>query len=244
MKRSRVLAFTSLSLSASLALIAPVTLAAQVGADPSHSPYHDIRHGNGWTVSMGHLGGSGGPLRQSPNSGQTFGVRYDIRLSGLLQGFAELGYLKGQRMLLNPDDSVIHRYTGPIDAPVWTPQIGLQINISGPKTWHGAAPFVAFGLGAAIGKKTTQDTTQYLFGTKLLFKPSVGVRYYLGDRIHVRLEGSMYYWKMKYPVDWLNEPAAQPSVLNAPTTAPIASSSGLTGWVHTPELRVGIGVAF
>jgi len=238
MNRNRTLAL-ALTLGIGLAHLPTGPLAAQVGADPSHSPYHDIRHGNGWTVSMGHLYGDGGPLRLSPNSGQTFSARYDIRLSGLLQGFAELGYLKGERMLLNPDDSVVHRYSGPVDAPVWTPQIGLQINLSGAKTWHGVAPFVAFGLGAAVGEKTAQDTTQYQFGTKLLFKPSMGVRYYLGERIHVRLEGSVYYWKLKYPADWLNPPADEPTA-----AAPITTTKGLADWVHTPGLRLGIGVAF
>ena len=236
MKRSSVLAF--------FALVAPTALAAQVGADPGHSPYHDIRRGNGWTTSIGHLGGNGGPLRLSPNGGTTYSVRYDVRLSGLLQGFAEMGYLAAQRAVLAPDDSVVNRFGGPIDAPVWTPQIGLQINLSGPKTWHGVAPFVAFGLCAAVGKQTTQDTTEYVFGTTLLFRPSAGVRYYLGDRIHVRLEGSMYYWKMKYPATWLAEPAAQPPASGDPSNAPIKSSNGLSDWVSTPALRLGIGVAF
>jgi hypothetical protein len=232
MKRSRILAV--------LALLAPTAVAAQVGADPAHSPYHDIRHGDGWTFAMGHLYGNGGPLRLSPNNGQTFAARYDIRLSGLLQGFAELGYLKAERSLMNPDDSVSHRFTGPIDAPTWTPQIGLQINLSGPKTWHGVAPFIAFGLGAAIGpKKTTLDTTEFQFGTKLLFHPSMGVRYYIGQRIHVRLEASMYYWKMKYPPSWLNSPNNEPAA-----DPPIFSSDALSDWVHTPELRAGLGIAF
>lgn len=243
MNRTRTLAL-ALTLGIGLAHLPAGPLAAQVGADPSRSPYHDIRRGNGWTFALGHLSGDGGPLRLSPARGQTFAARFDIRLSGLLQGFAEMGYLKGERMLLNPDDSVVHRYSGPIDAPVWTPQIGMQINVTGAKTWHGVAPFLAFGLGAAVGGRQAQDTTLYQFGTKLLFKPSGGVRYYLGDRIHARLEGTLYYWKLKYPADWLNEPAAQPSVSGQPTTAPIASSNGLSDWVHTPELRLGIGVAF
>ncbi|MBW8772271.1 MAG: hypothetical protein JF590_03095 [Gemmatimonadetes bacterium] len=241
MNRTRAVVTT---LALAFCAAAPLRLSAQVGADPSHSPYHDIRRGSGWTFAMGHLYGDGGPLRVGPNSGQTFAVRYDVRLSGLLQGFAEMGYLKGERMLLNPDDSVVHRFSGPIDAPVWTPMIGLQINLSGPKTWHGVAPFIAFGLGAAVGGDQAADTTQYQFGTKLLFTPSAGVRYYLGDRIHVRLEGSMYYWKLKYPVDWLNEPAAQPSALGEPSTAPIKGPSGLDDWVHTPSLRFGLGIAF
>lgn len=235
MKLSRVLAFL---------LVAPASLAAQVGAAPRHSPYRDILHGNGWTVIGGQVLGNGGPLRLSPNSGMSYGVRYDVRFSGLLQGFAELGYLATERQVLAPDDSVVNRYSGPFPAPVWTPQIGLQLNLTGPKTWHGLAPFAAIGLGAAVGEGVAQDTSGFTFGTKLLLTPSAGVRVFVAQRVHIRLEGQFYYWKMKYPSTWLAEPAAQPSVTGEPTTAPIKDNDGLDDWVPTTSLRLGVGFAF
>lgn len=236
MTPSRFLAFLATAL---LAASAPRSLGAQVGYDPSHSPYHDILHGNGWTVMAGHVFGEGGPLRVSPNSGTSLGVRYDVRFSRLLQGYVGLSRLGLQREILNHDDSLVHRYTGPVDQDVWTPEFGMQINVTGAKNWHGIAPFGAVGLGAAIGKSVAADTNELHFGTKLLFTPSVGLRFYLAERLHVRVEGQLLYWKMKYPPSWTLAPKREPTA-----AAPVANVTGLSDWIHTPAIRVGIGYAF
>ena len=240
MKLSRLPAFFALVVAAS----APHRLAAQVGYDPAHSPYRDILHGNGWTVTYGRVYGSGGPLRVSPNSGASIGVRYDVRFSRLLQGFVGVSRLGLQREILNRDDSLVHRYTGPVDQNVWTPEMGMQLNLSGAKSWRGVAPFASVSIGAAIGSSVASDTSGLVFGTKLLFSPSLGVRYYLGERLHVRAEGQLLYWKMKYPSTWTLEPAKQPSQSGQPTTAPVANVTGLNDWIHTPGLRFGIGYSF
>lgn len=238
MMRSRLLALLVLAL--------PPTgpLAAQVGVAPGHSPYRDIIRGNGWTVLVGQVYGDGASLKLSPNSGTSFGVRYDVRFSGLLQGYASLGYLATERRLLNPDDSVAHQIGGIVDQPVWTPEIGLQVNLTGPKTWHHLAPYASIGLGAAVGESVAQDTTAFNFGTKLLLTPAAGVRVYLGERVNLRIEGMYYYWKMKYPPTWLDEPAAQIPPSGDPSNAPVKSRNELDDWVPTPSLRVGFGLAF
>lgn len=233
---------------ASLALVlcasAPLRLCAQVGVDPAHSPYRDILRGNGWTVTTGRIGGDGGSLRQSPNDGVGFGLRYDVRFSRLLGGFVGLSRYGTTRQYLAHDDSVATRYHGALDQPIWLPEAGLQVNLSGAKTWHRLAPFLAVSMGAAIGGKVAADTSGFTFGTKLAFTPSVGTRWYLTERIHVRLEGQLIYWKMKYPSNWLDEPTAQPSQSGEPTTAPVPDLTALNDWVHTPAFRVGVGFAF
>ena len=240
MKPSRLPDVLALVVAAS----APHRLAAQVGYDPAHSPYHDILHGNGWTVTYGQVYGNGGPLRVSPNSGTGIGLRYDVRFSRLLQGFVGLSRLALQREILNPDDSIVHRYSGPVDQDVWTPEMGMQLNLSGAKSWHGLAPFASVSIGAAIGKSVASDTTGLVFGTKLLFSPTAGVRYFIGERLNIRAEGQLLYWKMKYPSTWTREPLAQPSQSGQPTTAPVANVTGLNDWIHTPGLRFGIGYSF
>ena len=233
MKPSRLLAFL---------LLLPATLGAQIGVAPGRSPYRDILRGNGWTMSVGQVfGAGGGLLHLSPNSGMSYGVRYDIRLSGLLTGFAELNYLATERKLLAPDDSVVNRFSGPVDATVWTPQVGLQLNLTGPKTWHGLAPYLGIGLGAAVGEGVSQDTTAFEFGTKLLLTPSAGVRLYLSERLNVRVDGQLFYWKMKYPNTWTDEPAAQSGDTG---NAPVKDQDGLDDWIATPALRFGIGLSF
>jgi hypothetical protein len=219
-------------------------LPAQVGVRPTRSPYRDILHGSGWTFMAGQVGGDGGPMQLSPNSGMSYGVRFDARFSGLLQGFVGLEYMGLERMVLHPDDSVVNRFSGPIDAPVWIPAIGLQVNLTGPKTWRHIAPFAAFTFGAAIGETAPEDTTKFDFGTKLLLAPSGGARIFIGQRIHMRVEAIWYMWKMKYPDNWLTEPSEQPSEPGEPSTAPIKEIEDLEDWVTTPSLRLGLGIAF
>lgn len=222
----------------------PSAVSAQVGVDPAHSPYRDILHGNGWTVLYGHIGGDGGPLRQSPNSGAIVGLRYDVRFSRLLGGFVSLTRMSTTRTYLAHDDSVATRFHQQLDQPVWTPEVGIQMNLSGAKTWHHVAPFVAVALGIASSSDVKGDTSGFSFGTKLALTPSGGANVYLSERVHLRLEGQLIYWKMKYPSNWLDEPAKQPSVAGQPTTAPVPDITALDDWVHTPALRVGLGFSF
>lgn len=243
MKPSTIRAILALALGLALAHLPTGPLAAQVGTAPGASPYRDILHGNGWTVTAGQLFGDGGPLKLSPNSGRTLGLRYDIRLSGLLSGYASLGYIAAERMMLNPDDSIVNRFDGPVDQAIWTPEIGMQVNLTGPKRWHGLAPYLSVGLGAAVGEGVAEDTTTFDFGTKLMLTPAAGVRVYIGQRVHLRVEGMYYYWKMKYPGSWIGEPAAQPPA-SGESNAPIKSTEDLDDWIPTPSLRIGFGVSF
>ncbi len=237
MKLSRILACSALALG--LAHWPTGPLAAQVGVPPAKSPYRDIIYGNGWTPTVGYLYGDGGPLKLSPNSGMTYGIRFDFRLSALLQGWAGVEYMDAERMVLAPDDSVKYRYSGPIAAPLILPTIGMQVNITGAKRWHGLAPFGAFTFGAAVGQKAQADTSDFDFGTKLLLAPSFGTRLFLGERVHIRAEALAYFWKMKYPSTWLTAPENEPT---APP--PVTSIEGLEDWVPTWSLRFGLGLAF
>jgi len=242
MKHLRLLVLLALALG--LAASPSRRLAAQVGVRPTRSPYRDILPGTGWTFMAGQVGGDGGPTQLSPNSGMSYGLRFDARFSGLLQGFVGLEYLGLERMVLAPDDSVVNRYSGPIDAPVWIPAIGLQLNLTGPKSWHHIAPFAAFTFGAAINSKSAEDTTAFDFGTKLLVAPSGGARIMFGQRVHIRVEGIWYMWKMKYPETWLTEPESEVPASGDPSNAPIKSIDDLEDWVFTPSLRLGLGIAF
>jgi len=236
MKRSRLSAVIALALA--LAAWPTDPLAAQVGVPPAKSPYRDIIYGNGWTPTVGYLWGDGGPLGLSPNSGMTYGVRFDFRFSGLLQGWAGLEYMDAQRMVVHPDDSLQYRFSGPVEAPLWLPTIGLQANLTGAKRWNGFAPFAAFTFGAAIGQKAPEDSSDFDFGTKLLLAPSFGTRVFLGDRVHLRAEALAYFWKMKYPSTWLSAPEDEP------TAPPPVTLDGLEDWVPTWSLRFGLGIAF
>src|SRR5438132_13792069 len=53
-------------------------VAAQVGHEPAHSPYHDVRGGGVLVFTFGYLGGSRGGVGVGPSDGKTGGIRYEV----------------------------------------------------------------------------------------------------------------------------------------------------------------------
>src|SRR6266566_3580970 len=52
--------------------------AAQVGHEPSHSPYHDVRRGGVAVLAFGYLGGNRGSVGVGLSDGKTAGIRYEV----------------------------------------------------------------------------------------------------------------------------------------------------------------------
>src|SRR2546429_9105181 len=53
-------------------------VSAQVGHEPAHSPYHDVRRGGVLVFTFGYLGGSRGSVGVGPAEGKTGGIRYEV----------------------------------------------------------------------------------------------------------------------------------------------------------------------
>ena len=130
-----------------------VRLSGQVGHDPGHSPYHDIRRGSGPRLVLGYLSGDRGTVPVSITDGVTFGVRYEAWMGKSMSFTAGLAYGQTSRLIVDPfkDDSV--RKSGPIDDDVILADLGLQLSLTGAKTFHGFAPFVTTSLGLAFGSR-------------------------------------------------------------------------------------------
>src|SRR2546429_6373390 len=60
-----------------LSILPALHLSAQVGHEPSHSPYHDIRRGGVGVITVGYLGGSRGGPGVGISDGPTGGLRYE-----------------------------------------------------------------------------------------------------------------------------------------------------------------------
>ena len=217
-----------------VATAAPLT--AQVGFAPDASPYRDITRTNGFLFQYGHLGGSGGHLGVGPHSGDGWNLRYDVRLSGLLTAHLGFGHFTGTRVAYYPDDSVATRRKGPFSQGVTFLNAGMQATLTGGKTWHHLAPYFDGEFGVGIGSAIAPDTASaYTFGTKLYLAPSIGVNWFASQRVRVRLDAKMVYWKLSYPVSYFQIP------LQEPTGAPIIPSGGsTTEWTGTSWLSVGL----
>src|SRR2546421_12362025 len=76
-------------------------VAAQVGHEPAHSPYHDVRGGGVFVFTFGYLGGSRGGAGVGPSDGKTGGIRYDVPF-GPVRAAAALAYARMDRFVSDP----------------------------------------------------------------------------------------------------------------------------------------------
>lgn len=207
--------------------VCPILLAAQVGHSPQRSPYSDLAKGNSITFMGGRFMGDGGRVGVGPNSGYTFGIRYDFHASKPLA--LGLGVERGnlERLIVNPFNAADQRVSGPVDQKVTFIDAFITLNLTGGKTWHGFAPFTGIFGGVAFAESTPADTTGYNFGRKGFFGPGAGFRMFLGNRLHLRAEARASFWKLSYP-----------SSFNAGVT-PVTAD--VKEWNLTPWFVVGLG---
>jgi hypothetical protein len=234
--------------SACLALcVVALPLAAQVGHDPAHSPYRDITKSKTITVLYGDIGGDGGKVGVGPHNGHAAGVRAELRLSGPVS--FGLTFAKGtlERLVVSAEDSVDNRVDGPVDQEMTFVEGTLQLNLTGRKTWHRLAPFIGMSVGYVHGAdlKASQaaDSSGYRFGGKLFFTPSVGVNLHVNSLIALRFEARQMFWKLSYPLGYVQEPSAQPSNDENSSNA-VLPDGKRDQWSGARELRAGLSISF
>ena len=231
---------------ASLAVLlfaASTPVSAQIGHDPSRSPYRDILFGKTLTINGGSVGGDGGKLGIGPHHGTAIGIRYDRRISTPLQVGFTIGYAKLERLIVDANDSVHKRVSGPVDQRVATFGLDIQFNVTGKKTWHRLAPYAAVGIGLTTSSATPADTSGYRFGSKVYLSPAAGVRLFLSNSLHLRVEAREVFWRLKYPTIYLNQPSMEPGDPLNGTSNAVIQDRRLAQWTGTRQLTVGLGYA-
>lgn len=227
-----------------IVVLAPVgVLAAQVGYPPSNSPYHALERGAFIEAFGGRVFGTGGLLRLGPRNGTSEGARLVVRGKNTLQ-FSFGGWTAGtQRELINAQDSVATRDKGLTPQRLIAGEIGIQLNVTGGKTWRGLAPYAGVSLGLVHGQGgPAVDTSGYSFGNKLFFAPTVGTRLFVVQRLYLKVELRALFWKLSYPPSYSLEPTKQPGTI---TQSNAVNTTGVTGqYTATPEIRFGLGFAW
>jgi hypothetical protein len=211
-------------------------LSAQVGHDPGRSPYRDVRRGAVTVVAFGYLGGSRGSVGVGLSNGKTGGIRYEA-LFGAIGASLGLAYGQTSRFVVDPFKDTLSRKTGPFSNDVVLVDAGLQLVLTGRKTWRGFAPYVGGAMGVAIGGKSPRDTSGYKFGTKFTIAPNAGLRWYPARRLSVRGDFRLVLWKLNYP--------AQFKVPDAIDNTPVLpATAAFTEWTTHPWATIGVGWTF
>jgi hypothetical protein len=226
-----------------LPLAAP--LAAQVGHDPSSSPYRDIKNGKTITALVGDIGGNGGKIGVGPHDGRSYGGRIDLRLSAPVTFGLTFAKATVKRLIVSADDSVATRVTGPVDQDLTFIEASLQLNLTGRKTWHRLAPFLSGSVGWVHGSdlRAGQDSSGFRFGNKIYLTPAAGLNLVITDNVALRLEARQMFWKLSYPQAYTNEPAAEPSTDENSSNA-VLPDGKRDQWSGARELRAGLSISF
>ena len=232
----------SLRMTTIAAIALPSVALAQVGNPPGDSPFRDIRKGHTLTAVAGYFGGSGGEFNIGPHKGATFGGRYDIRTGSTLQLGLALSHGKLDRFIVDPFVRLANRRSGLVKQSVTLAELSIQFNLSGGKTWNRIAPFVGVGMGLAFAGDTPADTSRYDFGRKFYLAPSAGFRFFITDRLHLRGEARVVFWKLKYPATFQAEPTEEPGTPESPNAVIVGDN--LSEWDPSPWLQVGLGYGF
>lgn len=228
------------ALAALLAAATAGPLAAQVGNPPGQSPFHDLTVRQLLTFAAGRFGGNAAVAGVGWRSGLLTSVRLDTRLSGPLDFYASVGFAGSNRYRINTEQDTLTRLTGPFKKTLFLADIGLVLNLTGAKTWHGLAPYVGFGAGWVLPSAAETDTGGYNAGSNFTLVPSLGTRIFLTRSLAARLEVRDYFFRYEWPLRYF-----YPLDRNNNALPPVLSSSLKDRqWTHNIALTVGFAYGF
>ncbi len=197
---------------------------AQVGHDPARTPYSDVRNSVFIVASGGYFFGNGGDAGVAPHDGPVYGLRMSFLANKTVAISGGMFYGTLGRLVYDPAQPAGQRFTGPFDNEVIWLDGAIHFNLMGGKTWHRLAPYVGSGIGMAIVEDL--PGTSFSLGTKFVFSPLVGVRYFLSDALAVQAESRFQFWNIKYTADFAQE---------------VVESSE---WSVTPWINIGLAIAW
>lgn len=229
-----------LIVAALLTNIPTVHLVAQVGHDPLRSPFRDILLRSGPAIFVGHLSKDRGRAGAGPSNALTLGARYEMPAGRSLLLQFTAAYLRADRFIIDPfvDSTDPGRRTGPVRSDLLLADVGIELRLTGAKTWHGLEPYVGTALGFAFDINSPGDTTQsgYVFGTKLTLSGATGVRWYPSQRVHVNLDIRGQAWRLRYPSTF--------RTITPDGSRVVPLSEALTDWTLHPWISIGLGWTF
>lgn len=214
----------------------PLQGQGQVGHDPEHSPYRDLRATHQFTLSGGYLAGGGGRVGVGPRQGLLGGVRYSLGL-GSLELRLGVHAASLQRHILDPTAPPDKQAADTVRQQVLISDAGFSLRLTGAKTWRGFLPYFGATAGMAAGGSVPQDNSGFSFSTRFTFGPHVGIRYYggSGGSLGFWVEGWDPMWRLNYPLSFFHPDTGVTPVL-------VDGTDPAKEWVHNPTLMVGFSL--
>ena len=181
----------------------PRTAALDAQTIPSPYSFVERRHEAGFFG--GYVTSETGRFHLGPSGGTLLGGRYGLELSGPLGLEGTVGFLSGQRDIINPA-RVTDQTIGQADVILTTIDARLRFSLVGARAWHRLSPFLTFGGGVALDvaedpalEADLEPADVFDFGTSFYGTLGGGTRWFLTDRFALRLDGVFSLWGIDTP---------------------------------------------
>ena len=129
-------------------LVMPAVLAAQVGHLPANSPFEDVKLGQNLSIMGGWMAMTRDPADVAPLSSLAAALRYDIGIGGPASLYARYVVAPSERKLLQPTNPLAKRVIGTPGVTTHQLDAGLDLALTGKKTWHRLIPSLNGGVAS------------------------------------------------------------------------------------------------
>jgi hypothetical protein len=213
------------------AALRPAPLPAQVGYDPSRSPYEDVRPTHNLSPSLGWLSVSRDPAGVAPKASVLLGLRYDVNVGGPASLYARYLFAPSSRTVLLPAFPVAERVAGTRTVRTHMMDGGLDVSLTGRKTWRRLMPSATAGIGV-MSDFTNADAGGYRFGTKFVAHYGFATRIIPRTGPSYRVDLNNFLWQYQFPERYF-APATD-------GTAILSDTRARTSWRGNWALSAGI----
>jgi hypothetical protein len=224
-----------LALAAALLCLSIAPLAAQVGTEPEKSPYQDFTYHQDFTVFSGYFSGNKGTPGIGPQSSPIFGVRYGLHIGGPAEMSIRIARASSSRNVLDPTKIGAARDLGTMSDPIWIADAGINLALTGQKSFHHLIPVIGVGVGVSKSN-SSQDVGGYRFGTGFAIHFGGGLKFVTHGPWGARLDLTDYFWQLSYPGGYFLTPTGGTPVLS--------SSQTQNEWKQNATITFGLSYIF
>jgi len=215
-------------------LVASAQIAvAQVGHLPDKSPYEDVKTGQTLSVSVGQLFVKRDPANVAPAASPFASLRYDLPVGGPAALYARYSFAPSDRNVLDPSKPKATRLVGTPNVTTHMVDLGLDLSLTGQKTWRHLIPSLTGGVGL-VSDFGTADTGAYKFGTKFSFSYGAGIKYLLKNGWAIRGDATNSIWQYQYPDKYF--------VRASDTTSVLSDTRAKSAWRGNWALSAGVSL--
>lgn len=217
-----------------LLLVALPATAQVIGHLPDQSPFRDAIGRHSLTLQLGWLKTADDPGGVGPSSGTMVLGRYEYDAPGPVTLTGRFGYAPTlRRDVKDPIFSGPLRHLGTQAEPLLLFDGGLQLALTGDKTFRGVQPRVHGNLGLVTSLQRDFDIGAYRFGPKLALSYGGAARIVTARGFDVHLDVTHMFWRMNYPTAYKSGTGVQePSILGNgrknPWTGQLLLTVGIT----------------